>query len=243
MNVVFAEQVPKDLSSSPEHIEDVYAISNDNTRVVLCDGASESFDSRTWAELLANKFLCDPDIKPGWITDVLAEYIERFDYQQMSWSKQASFERGSFSTLLGVQYFSDESYVQITGVGDTVAFLLCDGAMVDSYPYAYMDEFQLHPRLLSTKLEYNDFISSSDFTNLYNKKWIVEKNKHHHILIMTDAIAEWALRNSQTDIFLWNKILRLRQHSDLEELVLSERNTSNMRVDDVTLITIAFEGD
>ena len=138
MNIVFAAQVPKDLSSSPEHIEDVYAISNDNARVVLCDGASESFDSRTWAELLANKFLCDPDIKSGWITDVLTDYIEKFDYQQMSWSKQASFERGSFSTLLGVQYFFDESYVQITGVGDTVAFLLCEGSRVGSHPDLYI---------------------------------------------------------------------------------------------------------
>ena len=240
MNIVFAAQVPKDLSSSPEHIEDVYAISNDNARVVLCDGASESFDSRTWAELLANKFLCDPDIKSGWITDVLTDYIEKFDYQQMSWSKQASFERGSFSTLLGVQYFFDESYVQITGVGDTVAFLLCEGSMVDSYPYTHMDEFQLRPRLLSTKVEHNDFISSSDFTYLHNKKWIIDKGRVYHLLIMTDAIAEWILRNSQPDDFLWDRLLSLSQRNDLEELVLSERSASNMRIDDVTWINSAF---
>jgi hypothetical protein len=184
--------------------------------------------------------LCDPDIKSGWITDVLTDYIEKFDYQQMSWSKQASFERGSFSTLLGVQYFFDESYVQITGVGDTVAFLLCEGSMVDSYPYTHMDEFQLRPRLLSTKVEHNDFISSSDFTYLHNKKWIIDKGRVYHLLIMTDAIAEWILRNSQPDDFLWDRLLSLSQRNDLEELVLSERSASNMRIDDVTLINIAF---
>lgn len=243
MNVVFAGQVPKDLSSSPDHIEDVYAISKDNARVVLCDGASESFDSRTWAGLLANKFLCDPEIKSGWITDVLSGYKEKFDYQGMSWSKQASFDRGSFSTLLGVQFFSDENYVQITGIGDTVAFLLCKGSLVDSYPYTHMDEFQLRPRLLSTTLGHNEFISSSDFTHLHNKKWFIDKGKPHHVLIMTDAIAEWVLRSSQADEFSWERLLCLSHNSELEDLVLSERSTPNMRTDDVTLIKIAFEGD
>lgn len=242
MKVAFAGQVPKDLSSGQEYIEDVYAISKNNERVVLCDGASESFDSRSWAELLANKFLCDPEIKSGWITDLLSGYREQYDYQQMSWSKQASFDRGSFSTLIGVQFSPDESLVKLTGIGDSIAFLLCEGSMVDSYPYTHMDEFQLRPRLLSTNLEHNEFISSPDFENLHNKKWIIDNDKPHHILIMTDAMAEWVLRSLQTNNFSWERLLCLRQHSDLEELVLSERSMSNMKIDDITLITIAFEG-
>ena len=103
-----------------------------------------------------------------------------------------------------------------------------------------MDEFQLRPRLLSTKVEHNDFISSSDFTYLHNKKWIIDKGRVYHLLIMTDAIAEWILRNSQPDDFLWDRLLSLSQRNDLEELVLSERSASNMRIDDVTLINIAF---
>lgn len=241
MNVAFAEQVPKDLSSGQEYIEDRYAISKDNERVVLCDGASESFDSRYWAELLANKFLCDPEIKSGWIADLLSTYRGQFDYQQMSWSKQASFDRGSFSTLLGVQFFSSENLVKLTGIGDTVAFLLCAGSMVDSYPYTHADEFQRRPRLLSTNLEHNEFISSPDFESSYNKKWIIDKDKPHHILIMTDAMAEWVLRSSQTNNFAWERLLCLRKLRDFEELVLSERSASNMKIDDTTLITITFE--
>lgn len=241
MNVAFAERVPKDLSSGQEYIEDVYAISKDNERVVLCDGASESFDSRYWAELLANKFLCDPEIKSGWINDLLSAYREPFDYQQMSWSKQASFDRGSFSTLLGVHFFPGENLVKITGIGDTVAFLLCESSIIDSYPYTHVDEFQFRPRLLSTNLEHNEFISSPNFDSLHNKKWIIDKYKLHHILIMTDAMAEWVLRSSQTNNFSWERLLCLRKLSDLEELVLSERSTSNMKIDDTTLITITFE--
>lgn len=243
MNIVFTGQVAKDLSSSSEYIEDVYAISKDSARVVLCDGASESFDSRTWAELLANKFLYDPDIQSGWITDVLSCYRGKFDYQQLSWAKQASFDRGSFSTLLGVQFFSDENNIQITGVGDTVAFLLCEGSMIDSYPYTHMDEFQFRPRLLSTNGEYNEFVSSSDFMHAHNKKWSFDKGKQYHILMMTDAIAEWTLRGVHSNFFSWERLLRLRHNDELEEIVLEERSTSNMKTDDVTLINIAFEGD
>lgn len=249
MNVVFAEQVPKELSSSQECIEDVYAISKDYERIVLCDGASESFDPRSWAELLASKFLRDPEIKSGWFSDLLSSYREQYDYQQMSWSKQASFDRGSFSTLLSVVFFSGdrsgggvENYAQITGIGDTVAFLLCEGSMIDSFPYTHVDEFQLRPRLLSTSLGHNDFISSSDFEHSHREKWIIDEDKLYHILIMTDAIAEWALRSSQTSDYSWERLLFLRQRSDLEELVLSERSASNMKTDDTTLITIAFEG-
>lgn len=243
MNIVFAGQVAKDLSSSPEHIEDVYAISKDGTRVVLCDGASESFDSRTWAELLANKFLCDPDIQSGWTADVLSNYSDKFDYQQMSWAKQASFDRGSFSTLLGFQFFPDDSYVQITGVGDSVAFLLREGSMIDSYPYTHMDEFQLRPRLLSTNVKHNEFVSSPDFMCLHNKKWTIDRDKKHNILMMTDAIAEWVLSSIHSDVFSWESLLCLSNHDELEELVLAKRGSSNMRTDDVTLINIAFEGD
>ena len=89
--------------------------------LALCDGASESFDSSVWAQILADKFARDPAVTPEWLGDAIAEYVSRHDFDTMSWSQQASYERGSFSTLLGAQYDPEHRAVEILSVGDSLA--------------------------------------------------------------------------------------------------------------------------
>lgn len=56
MKIIFAGQVPKD-NAYQESCEDIYSISEDQRIAVISDGASESFDSVKWANILVHNFM------------------------------------------------------------------------------------------------------------------------------------------------------------------------------------------
>ena len=58
---------------------------------------------------------------------------------------------------------------------------------------------------------------------------------------MTDALAEWALMMAEEGKPQCEKLMAIRQESELQLLVESEREKKLMRTDDVTLITVTFD--
>ena len=242
MKVEFVWQVPKDLSN-PELNEDEYRMDKGSSLIVLCDGASESFDSKTWAAILANKFLNGQSIDRDWIDDVTSSYRAQFDCQKMSWSQLAAFERGSFSTFLGIKYSPSDNYVEIIGIGDTIALLLNDNEIIDSFPYTSAKEFEKRPQLLSTNSEHNSFLFSSGFMALHKKIWRIDWEKNTRLLFMTDALAEWTLRGGRVENSSLSKLLQIGTDKEFEDLVLSERRMKKMRLDDTTLVNVIFAGE
>ena len=73
MRVLFSGQVPKD-PLYPEAIEDSYEFLISDGRIALCDGASESFDSKTWARIVTSQFVDDPEIKASWLDECIRRY-------------------------------------------------------------------------------------------------------------------------------------------------------------------------
>jgi hypothetical protein len=241
MKVLFHGQVPKDLAS-PDLNEDIYSIAQDVSLIALCDGASESFDSKTWARLLVDNFFKNPTMEPGWLDDAIACYKAQFDYRKMSWSQQAAFDRGSFSTLLGIRHSTSDNLIEIVGIGDTIVLLLKENQIIDSFPHMSAADFRKRPELLATNAEYNTFFSSEKSISLH-KKINIDDEKPQHLLLMTDALAEWTLRNEQQGNSSLKKLLQIRNDLELEELIMSERSKRNIRIDDATLINITFETD
>jgi hypothetical protein len=46
--------------------EDRWAFSGSRGTLALCDGASESYDSSVWAQILSDKFVLDPTERAAW---------------------------------------------------------------------------------------------------------------------------------------------------------------------------------
>ncbi|MEN9617722.1 MAG: hypothetical protein RL022_3144, partial [Chloroflexota bacterium] len=106
-DVVFAETIAKH-GGSPGDAEDVSARSGDGRCVAVCDGASVSFDPRTWATVLAQAFAADPPAEPSglpgaWIVGVAARYRADAERDDWSWAQEEAYRLGSVSTLLGVR--------------------------------------------------------------------------------------------------------------------------------------------
>jgi hypothetical protein len=240
MRVLFTGQVAKD-PCYPEENEDSIEYSPENRRFALSDGASESFDSKSWAQMLVRQFVLKPELSKEWLAELIAEYTSQFDRETMTWSKQAAFDRGSFATLLGVEVFPNHDTVKIISIGDSLAVLLDGTEFIDSYPYSGAEEFQQRPQLFCTDPVHNSFLSSSDFYSSHFKQWTISEQQSPTVLCMTDALAEWALRNAQKGEPSWEMLKSINDISQLEELVLTEREKKNMRVDDVSLVIVVFD--
>ena len=70
----------------------------------LSDGASVSFDSASWARILVRRYTRDPEFTREWLSAAIAEFRKLYDRDSLPWMQQASFDKGSFASLLGVRF-------------------------------------------------------------------------------------------------------------------------------------------
>ena len=236
MQVCFARSFPKTLEF-PNSNEDCFCV-RENRRVVLCDGASESFDAQTWAQLLAEQFANEPLITVEWVERAAVTYRSKFETGALSWAKQAAFERGSFSTLLAIECAEEDQAINILAVGDSTAFLVEDGAIKASWPYTDPQQFSERPVLLSTNSELNGFVADPDFDLTHRTRWDIGGLNNPLILCVTDAVGQWILQLVRDNDRSWEQLLTMRSLDELGYLVLSERNAKRMRVDDSTVIVL-----
>lgn len=235
----FSGSCPKELQS-PESNEDCYEFSTDGFRLALCDGASESYNSRLWAEVLAKRFVADPKLTHEWLAEAQIEYAKSHDFSAMSWSKQAAFERGSFSTLIGVDFDPTSQQLSVTGIGDSIVFLTDSGRWVESWPISNPEQFKEHPTLLSTLPIHNQLGSFEATTEGYVRSYDLTGMKRPVLICATDALGEWALRQVLMDPFALDRLKNLTSEQDFCALVNEERQHKRMRLDDSTLIVLSF---
>lgn len=233
---------PKEIQE-PESNEDWFEFSDDCTRLALCDGASESYNSLLWAKIICQKFIVDPKFGSEWVSEALCEYIALHDFSKMSWSQQSAFERGSFCTLLGVEYNQVQGVVELLAIGDCIALLFDGDEFVDSWPYNDPERFKEHPTLLATLTEHNSFVMEPGFFWRTVKTIHLNSYKQPRLFCMTDALGEWALKqliSKEQDVLATLSSITSKQ--ELCDLVIEERAAKRMRVDDSTLIILSFGG-
>jgi hypothetical protein len=242
MRLVFQGTVPKVLDY-PGDNEDAVAVDVARGRLAVSDGASESYDSRTWANLLVRRFVRDTRLGPAWVRRAAAEFGQMVNRDDLSWSKQASFDRGSFATLLGVQWEATTQSIDIWCIGDSLVALLDGTSLVSCLPYAEATQFQQRPHLLCTNHALNGFVASSGFRRALHHTWRTTGLSQPVLLCMTDGLAEWAIRESAGGRRVWEELVEIDALESLQRLVSLERGAHNMRVDDVVLAAVALDPD
>jgi hypothetical protein len=221
--------------------EDRWAFSELHGTLALCDGASESFDSSVWAKILADKFALDPAVTPEWLADAVAEYGSQHDFDAMSWSRQASYGRGSFSTLLGAQHDPEHRTVEVLAVGDSLAVIADGSAIVSCWPFSEPERFKERPTLFATLAEHNAFVSDGAFWTTRGTRFDLGALETPRLVCVTDALGEWLLRQTQSGSDGFARLLSMSTEEELADLVVRERQAGRMRIDDSTLIVAAFD--
>ncbi|CAM4345589.1 Protein phosphatase 2C domain-containing protein [Comamonas aquatilis] len=227
----------------PEANEDAYAFSADRQRFVLSDGASESYDSQLWANMLVRKLAHDPYFNQAWITSAISAYQGEHDFATMSWSQQLAYEKGCFATLISVEHDALNNHLAVFGVGDSVAVLLVGLEIVRAWPLDHPDRFKERPTLLSTLRAHNEFTNAPDFNSRARIELELAAFPEPTLLCMTDALGEWTLRMASDEPERLADLLAVRSEEQLAKLVLNEREAKRMRVDDSTLAILKFDNE
>ena len=226
---LFCHSVPKDEPGN----DDCWGMKPPRGLYAVSDGASESFDPARWARLLTDRFLAVGRADERWLVEACRAYGGMYDRETMSWSRQAAYDRGSYATLLGIALHPSGRRATITAVGDSLAILADRGVMVDSYPYAKVEDFERNPLLLSTAMAKNRPVLERSFA-ASGRQWDLTALTAPTILCMTDALGAWVL----DDPSRVGMLCRLRGKTAFKALVGRERATGRMRHDDTTLLVL-----
>jgi len=242
MRRVFEGTVPKSLDH-PQENEDKYFYSEEAQRMALCDGASISYDSKSWAEIVAKRFVENPDIGEDWLSSTVNLFKESHDESSMSWSQQGAYERGSFSTLLGIELLPDKNAVRITAIGDSAVILVDDDGLKCAWPFEKDEDlvrFNDPPTLLSTNIHQNTFFRDAAMDK-FSTVLQFGKLKSPRLFCMTDEIARWALREGIYGGCRFGDLLALKTKEQFEDLIHDERAARTMLFDDSTLVILSLD--
>jgi hypothetical protein len=227
--------VPK---SQGQRNEDKFQHNSRKGICALSDGASVSFDSEHWSEILVRRFAQEPTFSAEWLANAIAQFTKKYDRDSLPWMKQAAFDRGSFASLLGVCLSDDGNAVEVLAIGDSLA-VLCDGDKIkDTFPYREASQFDQRPQLLCTNPRENQFIFEEDFLSGCFIRWSFRGLEQPLLLCMTDALGQWLLSWNDSSHSPISILRKLETPKQFERFVHAERAAARMKKDDTTLLAI-----
>jgi hypothetical protein len=204
----------------------------------LSDGASVSFDSASWARILVRHYTRKPDFTREWLSASIAEFRKLYNRDSLPWMQQASFDKGSFASLLGVRVVDQGRLIQVLSIGDSLA-VLCDGDCIKAtFPFSSASAFNQSPQLLCTNPAENVFLDEEDASYDLVADWTFRGLKQPALLCMTDALGHWLLLHRDHDPSPISLLRKVRTPQAFARFVQEERAMGRMKRDDTTLIAL-----
>lgn len=160
---VAAFMLPKEGARESER-EDALAFDLNKWRFAVSDGATEAFDARSWARMLAESWaqaeagalLNDAEFS-AWAASQGAQLAETWEGRALSWFAEEKRRRGSFAAFLGVEIRKqgNEFAWRAVAVGDSCLVQTRVGEITEASPLNDSRAFKSAPRLVGsqTKLE------------------------------------------------------------------------------------------
>jgi hypothetical protein len=244
---VRAFQLPK-AGNSPEEYEDAFEFDTMRMVIAVADGASDSFESRIWAQALVQTFVRRPPAANlngilEWLSDPIKLWKQAIEWEKLPWYAEEKARRGSFSTLLGLTLKANsdthEEGVEETyhwraiAIGDACFFQIRKNKLHVSFPLDRAADFGTTPALVSTRLDYTQ--QSLEELRVLEGDCTSEDT----LIVSTDSFAAWVLARAEKGEEPWVRFPQLSS-SEFGELVNLARREEQMRNDDVTLLVIGF---
>lgn len=237
--------------------EDAYALSHYRDmgprpyfRCAIADGATESAYAEIWAKGLVEMFSQFPQQSTPTLTQVLQssetvakQWRDQVWAKPLPWFAVEKVQRGAFATLLGLQL--DDSNNPTGGlwhalaIGDSILFHIRDNRLLKSFPLESSDQFNNRPLLLASDSERNTH-TKLRMDCAVSGEWTTGDR----FLLITDAIACWALSQVEAEQSPWDKdfaVDNLANNELMTEWTQRERNLGKLKNDDVTILSITVE--
>ena len=234
--------------SPPEEYEDAACpqerseYEQNDVRLAVADGATESVFARRWAEQLVLA-VWHGDLSPrglsGGISHLRANWREWLAGRTLPWYAEEKARQGAFAALLALELTgADAGATQgnwhATAVGDSCLFHVRGEEVLVRFPIASPDAFDNRPFLLGS-LGANEESLNEEYTS---GTW----NTGDFFYLMTDALACWFLKH----IDAGGRPSDIQSYISTNELgsfiawIESLRNQELIRNDDCTMMRISI---
>jgi len=206
--------------------------------IAISNGATASFRSGRWAELLVQRYIADPPeaIDQDWLLPVAELYRKDFELQSLRWNIQEKAGRGGFATLLGIELDVLRRRLFCLSVGDSCLYIRTQSSIrVFPSRYEASASFLQNPYLIASNPSYNQELSARAKTESYR----IPRGQSV-LYAVSDCLGRWmslALERGGTPWHILDEVSRLGTRA-FKEFVRSERASGDMEDDDVTLIIV-----
>jgi serine/threonine protein phosphatase PrpC len=231
---VFA--LPKKGNSRKEY-EDASRINCEPGRFAVADGVSESVFSGEWASLLCESFVAGrvaPANFEEWRSEQQQHWLALVKRGNLPWYLEEKLREGAFATFLGLSFAAASAALErpwhALAVGDSCLFHVRKGLLKRAFPVNRAGDFGTRPRL----------IGSRQLTNAVPATIAGTLRQGDVLLLMTDALAEWFLREHEAGHAPWSELVCLRAN-DFALWVDALRLARELKNDDVTLLIVELD--
>lgn len=238
--------LPK-IKENPEDIQDAFYFSDDRTMVAIADGASSSLYPRTWADILVKKF-CEysgnsiQEIYKNWQQWLKPLQHEWFQYYQaiqqdatVEWYRKATQNKNfGSSTFVGLKLHTPDqggnTYWECLAIGDSCLFQVkANSKEIIPFPMTRYEDFSSVTDAVHSLSQYKS--PPPLFCNGYY-------DKNDIFLLATDALAEWILKDLESQGKRWVKLLTLSDQEEFAKLIENLRSDKLIENDDTTFLRL-----
>jgi hypothetical protein len=228
--------------NSQEEYEDAAAGDPDNGRFAIADGASEASFAGPWARGLVEAFVSSQG-KPwqdfSWLAEVRRGWAKDVDQLALPWYAETKRDEGAYATLLGFAVRGPRTEPsgpwRAVAVGDSCLFHTRGGRFLTSFPLTSSSEFANNPPLIGSRAGPQDA----------RRRWEQGHGRwqaNDRFLLMTDALAQWFLRQTETEgrpLALIEELLADASPQEaFADWINLRRDRDGLRNDDVTLVVV-----
>jgi Protein phosphatase 2C len=213
-----------------EEYEDAFAADPETGRFAVADGAAESAFAATWANLLVGHYVQQPGPWSQWLPVARQRWQQQCARADMPWYLEEKFEQGAFATFLGVSFRGPDRW-RAGAVGDCCLFQVRGSQLRQAFPVGHSATFGNQPALLCSR-------STAAGGKVKRVRLEADWCAGDRMLLITDALAQWFLRNVEENRKPWHDLLGMRSQEQFAVRVQALRDAKEIRNDDATLVVI-----
>ena len=224
--------------------EDAFACNRTAMRFAVADGATESFDSASWAQRLVTKWVNDSGLLTAeefwtWLKIEGQTQNDSWNRHDLPWYSMEKRRAGSFAAFVGVEIqIERERQWKAIALGDSCFVHSRNGTVQVVFPVSSSTDFGSAPVLAPSCAELNAHALSAI---VLKSGEIVAGDR---LLLLTDAIAAWYLllceRHDDKTRSLFDDLLTGGDEAATTNFLELERSTGRLKDDDVAIVCIEF---
>ncbi len=243
-------RVPR-TGSSLEECQDAADFDLDRHRFAIADGATESWNSGIWAQMLCADYVRLREPAPAWAAwlpdlrhawQVATDHELARDPAEMDWFLEDRYHLGAYATFLGLYLRPDADALGFSwlalAVGDSCLFQIRNDALVVAFPLERSADFNSVPWLIGSRG--GDDIPTTHGVNLAGQ--LVPGDR---LWLMTDALACWFLGQVEKEEAPWRRLQAIldgaRPIDAFQAWLGEQRASQRIRNDDTTLLAITVQ--